>query len=432
MTGPTRTLLALLAMLWLAPAALAAVPDFVTYSGRLTDGMGWGKSATVALTLRVYGSASGNDLLWEKEYSPLAVEDGYFTVLLGNGLGPDGKPLNVTTLFAAHDQTWITMCVDSGCTPLDDLLPRQQIGSVPYAVESQYVGGKDANALVWNRPWDKDIVPQQGGLCLSGEARVGALVVSNPFTMFQSVPTGDKVVANFQGVDGGGSCSGLTGDQMNGFITLRGAGAGVALGAVRTQCDNGEDFVVKQETTDGTMAETFRIKENGAVVVPGAASFEGKVGIGTSTSPSRLAVDGNLGISAGYRIIANDVDPVYQNSIEPYNSTTGNMEFRISSASPENGNYTFAATHGKGNVGIGTTDPKARLEVDGDIGVDFGATALVRIGTRGGDGNPKSCDTICNAANGACLGAWDNNNIHTSCSASNQTWPRCLCALVEK
>jgi hypothetical protein len=105
MTGPTRTLLALLAMLWLAPAALAAVPDFVTYSGRLTDGVGWGKSATVALTLRVYGSASGNDLLWEKEYSPLAVEDGYFTVLLGNGLGPDGKPLNVTTLFAAHDQT---------------------------------------------------------------------------------------------------------------------------------------------------------------------------------------------------------------------------------------------------------------------------------------------------------------------------------------
>ena len=50
-------------LLLVAAASLAGVPDFVTYSGRLTDGTAWGQSTTLDLTFRVYGSADGDDLL---------------------------------------------------------------------------------------------------------------------------------------------------------------------------------------------------------------------------------------------------------------------------------------------------------------------------------------------------------------------------------
>ena len=142
------SILAFLAVTVLAaPAGLADVPDFVTYSGRLTDGTAWGQSTTLDLTFRVYGSADDkNDLLWEKEYPGLAVEDGYFSVLLGDGDNP-GTPeveadYNVTVVFAANDEIWITVCVGDDCAlPGGDLAPRQQVGSVPYAVRA----GNSAN-----------------------------------------------------------------------------------------------------------------------------------------------------------------------------------------------------------------------------------------------------------------------------------------------
>jgi len=107
-----------------APAALAAVPDFVTYSGRLTDGTGWGQSQTVALTFRIYDKAEGGTMLHEQAFENAAIEDGYFSVML----------TGVAEVFGANDQTWLTVCVGKGCTADDDLKPRQQVGSVPYAV----------------------------------------------------------------------------------------------------------------------------------------------------------------------------------------------------------------------------------------------------------------------------------------------------------
>jgi len=133
------SVLVIIAMLLALLPALAGVPDFVTYSGRLTDGTAWGKSTTLDLTFRVYGSADVDDMLWQKEYPGLAVEDGYFSVLLGDGDNPTTPEVetdyNVTDIFAANDETWITVCIGEDCSiPGSDLSPRQQIGSVPYAM----------------------------------------------------------------------------------------------------------------------------------------------------------------------------------------------------------------------------------------------------------------------------------------------------------
>jgi len=126
--------------------ARADVPDFVTYSGRLTDGTAWGQSTTVALTFRLYGQEKAGAPLWEQEFpcpddgdepTCVALEDGYFSVMLGEGRHPvTEEPLGVTEVFADNGDTWLAVCVDNGCTEDDELVDRQRVGSVPYAVRA--------------------------------------------------------------------------------------------------------------------------------------------------------------------------------------------------------------------------------------------------------------------------------------------------------
>lgn len=138
--------------------ASAGVPSFVTYSGRLTDGTGWGESTAIDLTLRLYGQEQEGDALWEQEFpcptgtepTCVAVQDGYFSVMLGDGENAQGQGLNVITVFAANEETWITACVGQGCMAVDEMTPRQQIGSVPYAATSAVsgsVGGADYDEI---------------------------------------------------------------------------------------------------------------------------------------------------------------------------------------------------------------------------------------------------------------------------------------------
>jgi len=119
--------------------AHGGVPSSVTYSGRLTDGTGAGQSQVMALTFRLFGQEEGGLALWEEEFSEVGVEDGYFSVSLEDGENPaDGTTRNVTEVFAVYGATWVSVCVGSGCLAASELLPRQRIGAVPYAVQSRH------------------------------------------------------------------------------------------------------------------------------------------------------------------------------------------------------------------------------------------------------------------------------------------------------
>ncbi|RJO70451.1 MAG: formylglycine-generating enzyme family protein [Myxococcales bacterium] len=126
-----RIILALV-FLSLSSLAHAQVPAFITYSGRLTDGT-WGQSLVVPLDFPIYDAATDGSLLWTQHFDAVAIEDGYFSVTLGDGENALGDPLNVTEVFAAHGETWITVSVDGS----DELEPRQPVGSVPYAVRAE-------------------------------------------------------------------------------------------------------------------------------------------------------------------------------------------------------------------------------------------------------------------------------------------------------
>ncbi len=111
-------------LLLIPTVATAGVPSFVTYSGRLIDGTGWGESTQLSLTFRIYDQETDGQALFE-QIEDVVVQDGYFSVMLED----------IVDVFAAHPQTWIGVAIDGG----DELAPRQPVGSVPYAVRTATV-----------------------------------------------------------------------------------------------------------------------------------------------------------------------------------------------------------------------------------------------------------------------------------------------------
>ena len=125
-------ILTLLMLVGLPSISPASVPQFISYSGRLTDGTGWGQTQLVDLAFFIYDAETEGVKLWEHGFEGVVVEDGYFAVILDEGTDPVGDPLNLTEVFAVHDQAWITVSIEGG----PELSPRQPVGSAPYAVRA--------------------------------------------------------------------------------------------------------------------------------------------------------------------------------------------------------------------------------------------------------------------------------------------------------
>jgi len=99
----------------------------------------------------------------------------------------------------------------------------------------------------------------------------------------------------------------------------------------------------------------------------------GNVGIGVTSPGEKLSVNGNL------RIFGTDTNAIqFENSVSGtrfhyiiphYNASYSNLnslEFQISSATPGS-ELSVMTLNGAGNVGIGTTSPSEKLEVNGNV-----------------------------------------------------------------
>ena len=142
-----KQLAVMLLCLFVSPVATAGVPSFVTYSGRLTDGTGWGESTTVNLTVRLYpcqcafedGCESpcpedGDDSFWTGTHLNVPVSDGYFTVQLGrcDEVGTCTDDPGIWEFpTELPPQVWVEVIVDGAV-----LESRRPIGSVPFAVHA--------------------------------------------------------------------------------------------------------------------------------------------------------------------------------------------------------------------------------------------------------------------------------------------------------
>ena len=125
-----------------------SVPPLINYQGRLTGQTGAPLAAGVyGIQFRLWDDplASGtNDLIWGQLYSNIAIQsNGVFNVILGGGtplLNPTPAVNNLAYAFNGTNCFLGVTVVASNGSPLSlpsEILPRQQLLSVPFALQSQ-------------------------------------------------------------------------------------------------------------------------------------------------------------------------------------------------------------------------------------------------------------------------------------------------------
>lgn len=109
-----------------APTALDTVPTLINYQGTLRDLEGALLSGVVTLTFRLYNDIVDPAAIWTEEHTSVTVRQGHFSVLLGGN-----NPLT-QSLFDNQDR-YIGVTI----APYDELVPRQRLVSVPYAIQAE-------------------------------------------------------------------------------------------------------------------------------------------------------------------------------------------------------------------------------------------------------------------------------------------------------
>ena len=155
-TASTALFLVLAFSVCLASAA-GAVPPLLSYSGTLTDTAGNPVvDGAYEVQLAIYEVPTGGAPLWTETWGPSTVPittvQGTFSVLLGSHVPiPEG-------LFAAHGDAYLGVRVGADA----EMLPRQRIASVAYAMRSGD-GVPPGAIILWSGAIDA--VPQGWALC---------------------------------------------------------------------------------------------------------------------------------------------------------------------------------------------------------------------------------------------------------------------------
>jgi hypothetical protein len=144
------------------PAPAAASTGTIAYQGRLADAAGAPLTGTYNMIFRLYDAATGGTPLWSEPWTGsngVKVSDGLFNVMLGSlAQLPISQFTNSQSLFLG-----ITVGTD------DEMAPRVQLGSVPFAVQALMVPdgsvttGKIADGAVTQAKLADQVLGQFGG-----------------------------------------------------------------------------------------------------------------------------------------------------------------------------------------------------------------------------------------------------------------------------
>jgi len=136
----------------------AQVPPLLGYQGRLLRADGSAATGTATVSFSMFSSDTGGGALWS-ETQTLGLSNGYYSTFLGLVTAlPDGTMDGPTR--------WLEVKVGA-----ETLSPRQQIGSVGYALVARSIGGGSANVSSL-KVAGQTVVDANGRL--AGSARYGA------------------------------------------------------------------------------------------------------------------------------------------------------------------------------------------------------------------------------------------------------------------
>jgi hypothetical protein len=297
------------------------------------------------------GSQQGDAI----DFNDLDVIDGYFTIELDFG----------SDVFNGGAR-WLqisVMSVDS-MGRMTTLSPRQEVTPTPYAIYAQsaggdsdwFVNGDDMYSIPFGKVGIGTITPSEkldvvGNTNISGQAAVGTTVDSFRalnVSMYQAYNPAYGGYFNAQGHEASGTAYGIYADAS-------------------ADDENAYGIYATASSTRATPYAGYF--DAGDVVVA-----DGDVGIGTTDPKARLHVSGgSILLDNGYGLVAMDDSYFLRrllylndlNNVVLANSAGGNI-FLSTYTSPGATLVRMTVTPA-GNVGIGTTNPAYKLDVEGTV-----------------------------------------------------------------
>ncbi|MFZ1754035.1 MAG: hypothetical protein WAU10_09835 [Caldilineaceae bacterium] len=127
----------------------------IAYQGRLADSSGNPLTNTLNMSFRLYGATTGGSPLWTEEWTGsngVQVSDGLFNVMLGS-LTPIPQ-----SVIAGNSNLFLGITVGTD----DEMAPRVQLGSVPFAVQALTV--PDGSITKAKLAPDVSLVPPDGSV----------------------------------------------------------------------------------------------------------------------------------------------------------------------------------------------------------------------------------------------------------------------------
>ena len=386
-----------------ATAQTSAVPSGLSYQGKVSNAngtlVGAGTPVNRLVIFRVWSHATNSTLtdLVFSEQQTVTISEGEFSVILGQGVAVSGTPLGYSestkgtpTVLISSPTTfggatrYLGVTVDDGSAAADpEASPRQQLVTSAYAFRAKYaetVGANGANTLTALDNGNVGI----GNTAPSEKLHVtGNALVSGTGSFTGALSTNSNLsVTGTAAVTGTSTFTGAS--TFNGSVRIGQSGTtpmsfGSWLGTKISLWDN---------LGDSTTIYGFGIQSNTLQVFTPGAGNDSALGYGPSASMTetmRVKGNGNVGIGTS--------SPAQKLSVSGDTLTTGtaylldtNHSIRAISGSGV-AISTYAVTDGiilkqsTGNVGIGTTSPTQKLEVNGTVkATTFTGNGTIPIG----------------------------------------------------
>ncbi|MEI6077388.1 MAG: tail fiber domain-containing protein [Verrucomicrobiota bacterium] len=338
-------------------AAVTSPPQLLSYQGYLTDANGTPLGATNVgpknynVVFRVWdlqtgGTTGSSDELYAEQQT-VTVNNGYFSVLLGQGLqfGSEPHPSPFSSVFFSTNLNprYVEITVlGAGLNQANiTILPRQQLLSAPYAfVAANAVTAASAASLVNNNNTTQVVTVTNGFVGIGTNSPATPLAVSGNTVLSGNLAVGGgaNVASN---LTVSGTASLLGGASVSSNLLISGA-VGIGTASPGAPLD-----VLGQ----------LQVNTNGTIESLGPRnSYQGLI-------ESYYQANDRYGLGS----LSNGIAALYTSSANPSSSLQFGLMAGASSFSP-----LMTVTHG-GNVGIGTTTPSTTLEVNGVITMDSGA-----------------------------------------------------------